>query len=322
MKEPLPPADLSGVRTYPLRERRNKVCLEQFGREIRTDGSVAEFLDGLADVLAVRSLRELATSIVDARARAAPVVLAMGGHVIKVGQAPVLRQLMERELLSGLVLNGAAAIHDWEIAAIGATSEDVEEGLHGGRFGMAEETGREFAEAARQAVRTGEGLGLTLGRRMLERSLPYLDSSLVARATELSIPCTVHVAVGCDIVHQHPRADGGAIGQASFTDFRRLVSLVSGLSGGVWINCGSAVQLPEVFLKALSVAQNLGHGVQHFATANLDMQRHYRTDENVLRRPTAGRGRGYAITGHHEILLPLLAAATLGEQARRAGGGS
>jgi len=317
MGERVPPADLSRVRTYPLAERKNKVTLAEFGKPVDPDGTLGEFLAGLGDVLGARDLRALAECVVRSREGGHPVVFAMGAHVVKVGLAPVVIQLMSARVVTALAMNGAGAIHDWEVAAVGATSEDVASSLHLGRFGMAEETGRELNEAAREAAARGEGLGEVLGRRILEARLPHRDVSLLGRASELGIPATVHVAVGSDIVHQHPHADGAAIGAATYTDFRRLVTVVAGLAGGVWINCGSAVQLPEVFLKALSLAQNLGHDVSGFATANLDMIRHYRTDENVLRRPTMGTGRSFALTGHHEIQVPLLAAAILAERARR-----
>ena len=320
MPRDVPPADLARVKTYPLAERSNKVRVDEFARAIHASSSLGDFLDALPDVLAVKVLRELAAAIVHARTEGAPVVVAAGAHVVKVGLAPVLIQMMEDGAVTSLSLNGAGAIHDWEIAAIGATSEDVGRALHAGRFGMAEETGRALNEAAREAARTGAGLGEVLGRRIVEGRLPHAGASLLARAFTLDLPATVHVSIGADIVHQHPSADGAAIGAATFTDFRKLVTIVSGLAGGVWINLGSAVQLPEVFLKALSVAENLGHDVAGFATANLDMIRHYRTDENVLRRPTLGRGKSFALTGHHEINLPLLAAAVSLERARRESG--
>lgn len=321
MAERLVPADLSRVRTHPLAERLNKVTMDQFAGRVRASGSLEEFLDGLSHILGAQVLRDLAAAVVDARAAGRHVVWAMGAHPVKVGLSPVLVQLLEEKIVTAVVTNGAGAIHDWEVAAIGATSEDVAAVLHHGRFGMAEETGRELNEAAREAASRGEGLGETLGRRMVASSRPHRAVSVLARAWELGVPVTVHVAIGSDIVHQHPTADGAAIGAATFTDFRRLVTLVSGLSGGVWINCGSAVQLPEVFLKALSVAENLGHDVSGFVTANLDMIRHYRTEENVLRRPTLGKGRSYALVGHHEINVPLLAAAVGVESLRRARAG-
>ena len=309
MPDRFPPADLSSVRTYPLAERTHKVTVDQFGAPLDGTGSLASFLDGLPRLLGAQSLRDLADAIVSAREKDRPVVLAMGAHVIKVGLGPVVAQLMEEGTVTAVALNGAGAIHDWEVAAVGATSEDVSAVLHHGRFGMAAETGRALNGAAAEAAARGAGFGETLGRQIVEADLPHRRFSVLARAFELDIPVTVHVALGSDIVHQHPSADGAAIGQATFTDFRRLVTVVSQLSGGVWINLGSAVQLPETFLKALSVAENLGHAIEGFATANLDMIRHYRTEENVLRRPTQGKGRAFALTGQHEILLPLLAAA-------------
>jgi len=274
MPDPTRPADLGRVTTYPLAQRSNKVRIDEFARPVNASSSLGDFLDGLPDILAVKTLRELAAAIVQAREADKPVVAALGAHVIKVGLAPVLIRMLEEKTISAIAMNGAGAIHDWEIAAIGATAEDVARVLH-------------------------------------------RHASLLARAHDLSIPVTVHVAIGSDIVHQHPAADGAAIGAATFTDFRKLVTIVSTLSGGVWLNVGSAVQLPEVFLKALSIAENLGHEVSGFATANLDMIRHYRTDENVLRRPTLGKGVSFGLTGHHEINIPLLAAAVGLERARR-----
>jgi hypothetical protein len=320
MSKPIYPADLSRVTTYPLASRSNKVRVDEFARPVSASSSLGDFLDGLPDVLAVKVLRELAAAIVQAHSEDHPVIVAAGGHVIKVGLAPVLIGMMEVGTISALALTGAGAIHDWEIAAIGATSEDVGRGLHEGRYGMADETGRALNDAAKEAAGSGEGFGEVLGRRIVEAALPHREASLLARAFELHVPLTVHVAIGSDIVHQHPSADGAAIGAATFTDFRKLVTIVSLLSGGVWINLGSAVHLPEVFLKAVSIAENLGHELSGFVTANLDMIRHYRTDENVLRRPTLGKGRSFSLTGHHELNVPLLAAAVGLERARRDSG--
>ena len=317
MPDPTRPADLGRVTTYPLAQRSNKVRIDEFARPVNASSSLGDFLDGLPDILAVKTLRELAAAIVQAREADKPVVAALGAHVIKVGLAPVLIRMLEEKTISAIAMNGAGAIHDWEIAAIGATSEDVARVLHQGKFGMAEETGKALNAAAAEAAKMGEGFGAALGRRIVEAKLPHRHASLLARAHDLSIPVTVHVAIGSDIVHQHPAADGAAIGAATFTDFRKLVTIVSTLSGGVWLNVGSAVQLPEVFLKALSIAENLGHEVSGFATANLDMIRHYRTDENVLRRPTLGKGVSFGLTGHPEINIPLLAAAVGLERARR-----
>jgi hypothetical protein len=321
MSDPYRPIDLERIKTYPLAERGHRVRVEGFARPVASAGSLASFLDGLSDYLGARTLRELARTIVAARRAHRPVVWALGGHVVKVGLSPVLIELMEGGTLTGLALNGAAAIHDWEIAAIGATSEDVEEGLDRGRFGLAEETGAEFDAAAREARDRSQGLGESLGRRILESARPHREVSLLAAARRLGLAATVHVAIGSDTVHQHPRADGAAIGAAALTDFRRLVAVVGELSGGVWVNCGSAVQLPEVFLKALAVARNLGLPEGPFSTANLDMQRHYRTEQNVLRRPTRGGGAAFSLLGHHEINVPLLAAAIQLEQGRIAGDG-
>jgi hypothetical protein len=310
VKQRLPPADLSRIRTVPLERSERRISLEALARPVRAGAGLARFLDGLSDQLGARALRGLARAIVEARRRSSPVVWACGGHVIKVGLSPVLIDLMERGWLAALVLNGAAAIHDWELAAVGATSEDVERGLASGRFGAADETGRALNAAACEAAGAGEGFGSALGRRMAQGDLPHRSVSLLAASHRLGLPATIHVAIGCDVVHLHPAADGAAIGAATFTDFRRVVELVGGLSGGVWVNCGSAVQLPELFLKALSAARNLGHRVDEFTTANLDMLRHYRTDVNVLQRPTRdGAGRSFNLIGHHEINVPLLAAA-------------
>lgn len=316
MRDRAEPADLSQVRTYPLAERQNKVTLDDFGRPLEPTVAVGTWLDALPNVLGARTLREIARAVEEARTGGREIVWAIGAHVVKVGVAPYLIGMLERGEITAIACNGAAAIHDWEIAAIGATSEEVADGLPLGRFGMADETGRALAEAAAEAAGTGSGLGETLGRKIEEARLPHADRSLLATAWRLGVPATVHVAIGSDVVHQHPHADGARIGAATFTDFRRVVTVVSRLDGGVWVNCGSAVQLPEVFLKALSIAENLGAGVRSLTTVNLDMQRHYRTGENVLRRPTSGRGRGLELTGHHEIHVPLLAAAIALERDR------
>jgi hypothetical protein len=314
--ESLPPADLRRIRTHPLSRRASKVALEAFAAPVEGDATLASFLDGLSDLLAVRALRGLSRAVVTARRGGRPVYWAMGAHPIKVGLSPVLIRMLERDRISGLVVNGAVAIHDWEIAAHGATSEEVAPGLADGSFGMADETGRALSDASRQAQAEGRGLGETLGRRMVEEGLPHADASLLAAAHRLGRPVTIHVAIGADTVHTHPSADGASVGAATFTDFRRLVTAVGDLAGGVWINCGSAVLLPEVFLKALAAARNLGHDVRDLTTANLDMIRHYRTEENVLRRPTEGGGRWFDLIGHHEINVPLLAAAIEVEHAR------
>ena len=308
--------DLAGVTTYPLATRKNKVSLgPDFASPLRPGMSVSQLLTALPDQLGGRTLRRIIDAVVTARQKGKPVVMAMGAHVIKCGLQPVLKGLIEADIVTAVALNGAGIVHDYEISLIGATSEDVGAVLHAGTFGMAEETGRDLNRAIREGVADGLGLGEAVGRFIITNGNPYREKSLIATCVARSIPVTVHVAVGTDIIHQHPTADGGAIGEASFRDFRQLAATVSQLGdGGVYFNIGSAVLLPEVFLKALSIAQNLGHHVDHFTTVNMDMQQHYRPLQNVVQRPTAGESRGYTLTGHHEIMLPLLAACLLDEK--------
>ena len=238
-------------------------------------------------------------------------VLAIGGHVIKCGLQPVLKTLIEAKVITAVAMNGSAAIHDFEVSLIGATSEDVGVVLHAGDFGFSEETGGGINRALKAALPSGIGFGAAIGRSILDNGHEFKAYSLLATCVAKEIPVTVHVAIGTDIIHQHPEFDGAVTGEMSARDFRLLTAVVADLSGGVWLNVGSAVIMPEVFLKALSIAQNLGHQVAGFTTANFDMNQHYRPLQNVVRRPTSGSGRGYAITGHHEINIPLLAAAIL-----------
>lgn len=305
--------DFSGVTTYPIRERNNKVSVaDDFALPVRGGMSVTELLAAMPNQLGSQSLNKVIDAVVAAREKGKPVVMAMGGHVIKCGLQPVLKTLIDADIVTAVALNGAGSIHDYEIALIGATSEDVGAVLHAGTFGMAEETGADINAALKEGVARGLGHGEALGRMILERELPHRDCSLMAACVQKGIPVTVHVAIGTDITHQHPSADGAVLGAASYTDFRVLTSVVSELGdGGVYLNIGSAVLLPEVFLKALSIAQNLGHHVDHFTTANFDMQQHYRPLTNVVKRPTSGDSRGYTVTGHHEIMIPLLAAGVL-----------
>ena len=318
MEDRYDPADFRKIRTHSLEKRENKIAVEAFASVTDTQAPLADFLDDLPDVLAVRSLRNIARAVADAHANGKLVVWAMGAHPIKVGLSPVLIDLMNRGIINALVFNGAGAIHDWEIAALGETSEDVAAGLDDGSFGMVDETGRALAEAAREAAEAGEGLGQVLGRRIAQSDLRHRELSLLATAYRLGIPATVHVAIGGDIVHMHPEADGASIGAATFTDFRRLATVVGRLGQGVWIHCGSAVQIPEVFLKALTIARNLGNRVDPITMANLDMLRHYRVEQNVLRRPTRLGGAAYNLIGHHEINVPLLSAAIRLEIEKRA----
>jgi hypothetical protein len=300
------------VKTYPLASRPSKVRAEDAATPWRAGGSFAAFLASLPDQLAARSLREVTQAILAARRHGKPVVLGMGAHVIKVGLSRIVIDLVERGVIAAVALNGACAVHDFELATAGFTSEDVETQLAEGEFGMAEETGRVLNEAVAAGALHGLGFGRAVGEALLLARPPHLDLSILAACARRDIPCTVHVAVGTDIIHMHPACDGAAVGQASLADFRLLAAVVADLGdGGVYLNVGSAVLLPEVFLKALTLARNLGHPVRDFVTANLDFIQHYRPTVNVVRRPVARGGKGYALTGHHEILLPLLAAAVI-----------
>ncbi len=311
------PADFGKVKTYPLRERKNKVKISDFASPAAEGRSVRELLEGLPGILAGNDFRQLISAIAAAYAKTKPVIAMMGGHVIKCGLSPVIISMMERRILTGIAMNGAASIHDFEIALIGETSEDVGTNITTGKFGMWEETGRLMNEAVRGKGDGDVGMGAALGRKLTELKALHLNMSVTATAFKLNIPVTVHVAIGTDIIHQHPKADGAALGEASFTDFRIFVSEVSKLGhGGVLLNFGSAVIMPEVFLKALSIARNLGHDVSEFTTANFDMIQHYRPRENVVKRPTNLGGRGYSITGHHEIMIPLLAHAVMDQVAQ------
>lgn len=309
----LKPMDLSGVATYPIAERRNKVSLQRdFAGDITSGMSITALLAALPNQLGAENLNAVINAVVEARSKDKPVVIAIGGHVIKCGLQPVLKKLIESDVITAVAMNGSASIHDYEISLIGETSEDVGAVLHCGTFGMAEETGRDINGALKAGLAQGSGYGEALGRFIVENNNPHREFSLLAACFEKGIPATVHVAVGTDIIHQHPAADGAVLGQATFTDFRLFTSVVATLgNGGVFINIGSAVIMPEVFLKALSIAQNLGFHVDHFTTANFDMQQHYRPLQNVVKRPTAGDSRGLTITGHHEIMIPLLAAGIL-----------
>jgi hypothetical protein len=314
MAEPPKPLELAGVRTYPLAERKSKVALADFAKPLAPGATLAEFLRSLPNILGGAALRELAAELRRARERGKPVLWGIGAHVLKVGLSPLLVDLMERGFVSGVAMNGAGIVHDFELALAGQTSEDVAASLGSGAFGMARETGEEINRAIAVGDTEGLGLGAAVGRYLLERRPPHLAVSVLAAARRLGLPATVHVAVGTDIVHMHPACDPAALGRATHLDFRTFAALVAGLGGGgVYLNVGSAVLLPEVFLKAVTLARNLGHDLTDFATANLDFIQSYRPSVNVVDRPTRGVGRGYSLTGHHEILLPLLAAALVQE---------
>jgi hypothetical protein len=308
------PMDFAGLKTVPILARGGKVRAEDFGKPYARGSGVAGLLDSLPRILAASAFRDLVDAISAARAASKPVIWGLGGHVIKCGLAPVLIDLMRRGYATAFAMNGAAAIHDFEIAIAGSTSEDVEAVLPDGRFGSAEETGREMNQAIVEGHRQSVGMGEALGRRLEAIADPrYAAQSLLLAAWRSSMPVTVHVAVGTDTPHTHPDADGEAIGGASHRDFRLLSSLVAEMNdGGVYINTGSAVMLPEVFLKVVSVVRNLGRPLAGFTTANLDFLQHYRPRVNVVERPHAqAGGRGISITGHHELTIPLLAAALI-----------
>ena len=301
-------ADLSRVRTVPVAGRANRVDASLLARLPTADRRFAAFWDALPDVLAARDLRFVVDAIVAAAGRRA-VVAMLGGHVIKVGLGPLLRELMRRGVITHVAMNGSAAIHDFELAAFGGTSEDVAAGLGDGTFGMAEETGREMNGALAAGARASQGAGQALARALAGRSaLPGGDVSVLVASEAYRVPVTVHAAIGAEIIHQHPTADGAVLGETSHRDFRRLAGALPALhDGGVVLNLGSAVVMPEVFLKALTIARNLGDGrPAGFTAVDCDMQRHYRPRVNVVERPTLAGGRGVQLTGHHEILLPLL----------------
>ncbi|MGH7985611.1 MAG: hypothetical protein ACREQX_04915 [Candidatus Binataceae bacterium] len=289
----------------------------QFAHSLHAGGSFREFLDSLPQTLAAADVREIARRIASSRMHNRPLLLMMGAHPIKVGLNPIIRDLIRDGAISALATNGAAIIHDFELAFAGRTSEDVGAGLADGSFGMAEETGAFLNAAAQTAASEGAGLGEVIGREIAQSRFKFRDISIFAAAHQVGASATVHVTLGADIIHMHPAADGAAIGQASMTDFRRLAAVVAGLSGGVVINLGSAVVMPEVFLKALNLARNLGRKVKNFTAVDMDFIRQYRPRMNVLERPTRDGGRAFALTGHHELMFPLLAAAIREELARR-----
>jgi hypothetical protein len=308
----------------PVGRRPNKVSADEFAQPPRQDLSFDAFLRSLPDVLVARVFREVTAAIVAAASRERAVVVMLGGHVVKTGLAPVLIDLMRRRVITHLAMNGSAAIHDYEMARFGATSEDVAAGLEHGTFGMADETGREMNEAFIRGMASEWGMGESLGRALMSRDdLAHPELSILRSARELGVTTTVHAALGAEIIHQHPATNGAAIGDTTHRDFRRLAAALVGLDdGGVVLNLGSAVIMPEVFLKALTVARNLHDGKpRNFVSCDLDMQRHYRPRMNVVQRPTLHSGRGYEMTGHHEIMVPLLAwAVVTGLNAERSSG--
>jgi hypothetical protein len=303
-----PRIDLSKIRTYSVKSRKSKAEIKNFGRPLRTNSDISDFLRHLPGYLKAEELRSLVDLIIKARRKGKPIILMMGAHPIKCGLSPVLIDLMKQGFVTLLSTNGAGAIHDLEIALWGKTSEEVERGIENGSFGMARETGEIFNEISSFAYEHDMGLGEAVGMRILQHKAKFSRHSLLAGAYRLNIPACVHVAFGTDIVHQHPSFDPASTGESTHVDFRVLAHQVSRLNnGGVVLHFGSTVILPEVFLKALSVARNVKGKVQNFTTANFDMIQHYRPNVNVVCRPTKKTGRGFSFTGHHEIMIPLLA---------------
>jgi hypothetical protein len=313
----LRPIDPSRAQTRKLATLSRIVARDQLAKPLEAGVSMRAFFDSLPAVLAAKDLRELARRIADARRRNRPFILMMGAHPLKVGLGPIICDLMRDGILTAIAANGAAIVHDFELALAGRTSEDVGEGLAEGMFGMAEETGAFLNAAAGHAARDGIGLGAAVGREILAARLKFREGSIFATAYSVEAPATVHVTIGADIIHMHPKADGAAIGAATMADFHRLTAVVGELAGGVVINLGSAVVMPEVFLKALNLARNLGRKVTNFTAADMDFIRNYRPRMNVVQRPTQTGGRGIFLTGHHELMFPLLSAAIREELARR-----
>ena len=306
----LEPIDLSEITTYDLASRPSKVAIDNFAQAPAENDSLREFLAKLPNILAVESLRELSAHVRRARDLHKPVIWGFGGHVVKTGLAPILIDLMDRGFVTALAGNGSVLVHDSEIARVGFTSEDVDATLGKGDFGAAKETGELLNRAAKTAQETGIGLGESMSIALAALDPPFADKSLLCAAFERKLPFTAHLTIGADIGHFHPEADGAALGASSHIDFRLMCSLVREMNGGgVYINYGSAVVMPEIFLKAVTVVRNLGHDLTDITTANFDFIQHYRPLANVVRRPTAnGAGRGFSITGHHELTLPLFAA--------------
>jgi len=308
-----PPVEMHKVTTVPLAERRNKVSWTDLSN-VPKDDTFFSFLGCLPSILKARDLLLLIDDILTAYRSNKPIVAMLGGHVIKCGLSPLIIALIQRSLISAVAMNGAASIHDFEIALVGGTSEEVSEGLSHGSFGMSEETGRLMNEAFLGAVTRECGMGNALGQKLFDISAPFNEYSVLAACVQYEIPITVHVAIGTDIIHQHPSADGSSMGEATYQDFEKFVSVVAQLGeGGILLNFGSAVLLPEVFLKALAIAQNLGYNVKNFTTANFDMIQSYRATQNIVKRPSS---KGYQFTGHHEIMIPLLTHIVLGKWRR------
>ena len=305
--------NFSKVKTYPVKKRFSKIQSALLGKKVKKGARVRSFIQGLPNILAAENLKAIARKIAAAHRAKKTVLLGMGAHPVKVGLSPVIIDFMERGIINAVALNGAGVIHDFELAYMGETSEDVAASLKDGSFGMGEETGAFLNEAISEGFKKELGIGAAVGHAILNGKLPHRRLSILAAGARLGIPVTSHIAIGTDIIHMHPKADGKALGDGSLRDFRILTSVVATLGNGVYLNFGSAVVLPEVFLKAVSLARNLGHSVQNLTTVNLDFLTHYRPLANVVSRPTLQSGHGYNLTGHMEIMVPLLFAAVLEE---------
>jgi hypothetical protein len=305
------PISIEKIRSYSVKDRPSKVRQDDFGTPCQPGASLGSWFASLPRILAGNDFRAVVDRLAHAARDKKMILLAMGAHPIKVGLSPHIIDLMERGIVRGLAMNGACVIHDTEVAMVGRTSEDVAARLGQGQFGMADEPARLINEAIREGALSNMGLGEAVGARLSKEKLPHHALSLLARAHALGVPVSVHVAIGTDTIHFHPSADGASLGKASHHDFRLFATLVSKLEGGVFVNLGSAVILPEVFLKALSLVRNLGHDVKQFTTLNMDFIQHYRPMTNVVSRPTLEGGEGFSLVGHHEIMFPLLAAAVI-----------
>lgn len=303
--------DFSKVKTYPVTKRFSKVETSLLGKKLHKGARVRSLIQGLPNILGAQNLKAIAQKIAHAHRTNKTVLLGMGAHPIKVGLSPLIIDFMERGIIDGVALNGAGVIHDFELAYAGQTSEDVAASLQDGSFGMAEETGTFINEAIIEGCKRELGIGAAVGNAIIQQKLPHRRLSILAAGARLGVPITSHIAIGTDIIHMHPTADGKALGDCSLRDFHTFTSVVATLGGGVYLNFGSAVVLPEVFLKALSLARNLGHPVQNLTTVNLDFLPHYRPLTNVVSRPTLQSGKGYHLTGHMEIMVPLLFSAVL-----------
>ncbi len=310
MKKPSP-LPWEKIKTYALKHRPSKVHVKDAATPHQRGTSFKAFLKSLPHFLAVQDFQSVVDALLKAHRAHRLILAGMGSHVIKVGLSPILIDLMERGIINGIAMNGSGIIHDFEIAYLGQTSEDVDKEINHGTFGMAEETGRILNTFIEEGMRKGLGLGEAVGEQILKEKFPHYKRSILAAGVRLGVPVTIHVAVGTDIIHMHPTANGAAIGQTSLQDFKTFTSLVSQLEGGAYLNLGSAVLLPEVFLKSITIARNLGYPLRRFTTVNMDFIQHYRPLTNVIKRPTQKGGKGYSITGHHEIMIPLLAAALL-----------